>query len=352
MERATVDVYEREAATYAARRPPKHRARAARFAEGLRSDRPVLDVGCGPGGYLPDLLASGAPVVALDAARAMLDLAHDTAPMALRLRADIVALPFRPFSLGAAWARNTYLHVRRAHLPLALAHLHHSLALEAPVVFSVVDGDDEGPVPGDAIAGRFFADWRRDALADVVVGAGFDLHTIEPVGDELWVTAIRARTLPDFVGPDMRVLVCGLNPSLVAADAGYGFAGATNRFWAAALDRALVTKARDPFHALTVDRVGMTDLVKRATARASELRAEEYRAGADRVRRLVGWLRPTVVLFVGLAGWRAAVDRRAEPGWQPERFAGANAYVMPSTSGLNARVKAADLAAHLRAALP
>ena len=118
MERATVDVYEREAATYAgsasteAPRPggPVRRG-------GCRSDRPVLDVGCGPGGYLPDLLASGAPVVALDAARAMLDLAHDTAPMALRLRADIVALPFRPFSLGAAWARNTYLHVRRAHLP-------------------------------------------------------------------------------------------------------------------------------------------------------------------------------------------------------------------------------------------
>ena len=138
--------------------------RAARFAEGLRSDRPVLDVGCGPGGYLPDLLASGAPVVALDAARAMLDLAHDTAPMALRLRADMVALPFRPFSLGAAWARATPISTSVG--PPAgsrLAHLHHSLALEAPVVFSVVDGDDEGPVPGDAIAGRFFADWRRDA---------------------------------------------------------------------------------------------------------------------------------------------------------------------------------------------
>lgn len=351
MERATVDVYEQEAATYAARRPPKHRARAARFAESVLPGRPVLDVGCGPGGYLPDLLSGGAPVVALDAARAMLDLAGVAAPDAWRVRADIAALPFRRFSLGGAWARNTYLHIRRAHLPVALAHLHHSLAVGAPVVLSVVEGDDEGLIPGDSIAGRFFANWRRDALADVVVGAGFDLHSIESVGDELWVTATRARTLPDFVGPGMRVLVCGLNPSLVAADAGFGYAGATNRFWPAAIDAGLVTRARDPFHALTVDGVGATDLVKRATPRASELRAEEYRAGADRVRRLVHWLRPGVVVFVGLAGWRAAVDRVAGPGRQPEPFAGVPAYVMPSTSGLNARVSRAALATHLSSVL-
>jgi double-stranded uracil-DNA glycosylase len=347
VERATVDVYEQEAATYAARRPPKHRARAAAFVDGVPPGRPVIDVGCGPGGYLPDLLAGGAPVVALDAARAMLDLAHDAAPAALRVRADIAALPFRPLSLGAAWARNTYLHIRRAHLPLALAHLHRSLAIRAPVVLSVVEGDDEGLIAGDVIGGRFFADWRRDPLADVVVGAGFDLHGIEAVGDELWVTAARARTLPDFVGPEMRVLVCGLNPSLVAADAGFGYAGATNRFWPAAVEAGLVTRARDPFHVLTVDGVGATDLVKRATPRASEVHVEEYRAGADRVRRLAEWLRPRVVVFVGLAGWRGAIDRVAKPGWQPERFAGARAYVMPSTSGLNARVSRADLAAHL-----
>ena len=351
MDRGTVDVYEQEAATYAALRPPKHRARAAGFAEGVPPGRIVIDVGCGPGGYLPDLLAGGAPVVALDAARAMLDLARAAAPAALPVRADVAALPFRPFSLGAAWARNTYLHIRRAHLPLALAHLHRSLSVGAPVVLSVVEGDDEGPIADDDIGGRFFANWRRDGLADVVVGAGFDLHAIEGVGDELWVTATRARTLPDFVGPGMRVLVCGLNPSLVAADAGFGYAGATNRFWPAAVDAGLVTRARDPFHALTVDRIGATDLVKRATPRASELRADEYRAGADRVRRLVEWLRPGVIVFVGLAGWRAAVDRAAQAGWQPDHFAGAPAYVMPSTSGLNARASRADLAAHLGAAL-
>jgi TDG/mug DNA glycosylase family protein len=351
MERETVNIYERQADTYAALRPPKHRARAAAFAEAAPSGRPLLDVGCGPGGYLPDLLAAGRDAVALDAARAMLDLARASAPAAWSVQGDIAALPFRPGSLGAAWARNTYLHIRRADLPIALAHLHRSVAVGAPIVLSVVEGDDEGLIANDDIGGRFFANWRRDPLADVIIGAGFDLDGIESVGDEMWVTATRARTLPDFIGAEMRVLVCGLNPSLVAADAGVGFAGRTNRFWPAALEAGLVTRTHDGFHALTVDRVGMTDLVKRATPRAADLTVAEYSAGVGRVRRLVQWLRPSVVLFIGLTGWRAAVDREARAGLQPARFGEARAYVMPSTSGANAHTSRADVETHLRAAL-
>ena len=64
----------------------------------------------------------------------------------------------------------------------------------------------------------------------------------------------------------------------------------------------------------------------------------------------MGWLRPRVVVFVGLEGWRAAIDRHAQPGLQPSGFGGAPAYVMPSTSGLNAHASLADLVGHLRAA--
>jgi TDG/mug DNA glycosylase family protein len=95
----------------------------------------------------------------------------------------------------------------------------------------------------------------------------------------------------------------------------------------------------------------MTDMVKRATPNAAALSVEEYGAGAERVRRLVAWLQPGLVLFVGLAGWRAAVDRHAAAGLQPEPFAGVPAYVMPSTSGLNAHSNPAELAAHIAAAL-
>ena len=112
-----------------------------------------------------------------------------------------------------------------------------------------------------------------------------------------------------------------------------------------------MTEARDPLHALLVDGVGMTDLVKRATKGTAELSSDEYRVGAERVECLVRWLRPPLVLFVGLEGWRAALDRRAQAGVQPSTFGGAKAYVMPSTSGLNAHVQIPDLVEHIRAAL-
>jgi TDG/mug DNA glycosylase family protein len=206
-------------------------------------------------------------------------------------------------------------------LPVALARVHWSTT------------------PGDVV------EWQlpRNARVDgVITGAGF-----ERLDDR---RALRLRTLPDTVGPGMRLLVCGLNPSVVAADAGFGFAGATNRFWPAATESGLMAKQRDPLHALLVDGIGMTDLVKRATKGTADLAADEYRAGAERVLRLVGWLKPPVVLFVGLEGWRAAVDRHARSGVQPSPFGGARAYVMPSTSGLNAHARLADLVAHMHAA--
>jgi TDG/mug DNA glycosylase family protein len=94
----------------------------------------------------------------------------------------------------------------------------------------------------------------------------------------------------------------------------------------------------------------MTDLVKRATVGAAELSTAEYRAGTERVRRLVEWLQPRAVCFVGLTGWRAAVDRKAVAGIQPDGFGGRPAYVMPNPSGLNAHATPAILAEHLRAA--
>ena len=163
--------------------------------------------------------------------------------------------------------------------------------------------------------------------------------------------AVRARTLPDQVAPGLRMLICGLNPSLYAADRGIGFARPGNRFWPAALAAGIASRPRDPRWLRTVDLVGMTDLVKRATSGADELTGDEYRHGVARLERLVAWLEPAVTCFVGLAGWRAAVDRRAHAGPLPHGFAGRPAYLMPNTSGLNAHARLDDLAAHLRAAL-
>jgi TDG/mug DNA glycosylase family protein len=112
----------------------------------------------------------------------------------------------------------------------------------------------------------------------------------------------------------------------------------------------VVSRERDALHALVEHGMGMTDLCKRATVASAELSVDEYRDGAARVERLVRWLQPGAVCFVGLEGWRAAVDPRATAGEQPRQFGGRPAYVMPSTSGLNARSQLPGHIAHFQAA--
>ena len=341
-------IYEERGADWAARRRPVRRDDALAFAARVPVGAVRADLGCGAGRYTGNL---GAPVVGLDAARAMLDLLRRAAPAAWAVQGDLEALPFRRGGLGGAWANMSYLHVPRVRLPMALADLHRSLRVGAALDVQVLAGDYEGSaLPSDDVGGRFFSACPPGSLADLLTGAGFDVEHVEVEGDVVRARATRARTLADTVGPGMVLLVCGLNPSEYAADQGVGYARPGNRFWPAAHDAGLVTRERDPVDALHRHGVGMTDLVKRATPAASALTAAEYRAGAARVERLVEWLRPAAVCFVGLEGWRAALDRRAVAGVQPGRFGGRPAYLMPSTSGLNAHARRADLAAHLAAA--
>jgi len=147
----------------------------------------------------------------------------------------------------------------------------------------------------------------------------------------------------------LRQLVCGVNPSPYSADVGVGYGRPGNRFWPAALAARIAPVDRDPLAALAAG-TGMTDFSKRATRTAAEVTPDEYQAGFERVTRLVAWLAPGAICFVGLSGWRTVVDRHATAGVQPQTVAGRPVYVMPSTSGLNARSTPADLAGHLAAA--
>ncbi len=348
MDQRTIELYDERGAQWAERRRPVRRADAEAFARRVAPGMIRIDLGCGAGRYAGDL---GRPVVGMDASRAMLALCRHQVDAPL-VQGDLESLPFGRQCLHGGWANMSYLHVPRLRLPMALADLHRVLVVDAPVDIQVLAGGYEGhALPDDDIGGRFFASWEPGPLRDVVVGAGFEI--VDPVvdGDVIRVRAVRARTLADTVGPDMRLLMVGLNPSVYAADAGVGYGRPGNRFWPAAVEAGLVTVQRDPYHALRTHRVGMTDLVKRATAGARELTAQEYRSGMGRVERLVRWLRPAVVCMVGLTGWRTVVDGSARPGLQAASLGGRPVYVMPSTSGLNAHAQMADLVRHLRTAL-
>lgn len=359
LDRETLAAYDAGATAYAARGPIPAGARATelRTRAAAADLGPVLDLGCGTGNDLAEL---GPAVIGVDPSTPMLAEARAAHRSATLVRAAAGALPFRPRSLGGAWAAKSLQHVAAVDLPLALADLHRALPVGAPLAVRVMAGEGVRTTDGDSdLPGRRFTFWSPDALAEVVEGAGFvDVATVvEEMRDPrhwpwLDVTATRGRTLADTVGPGMRLLISGLNPSLHAADAGFGYAGPSNRFWPALAEAGLTPPGadRDPWRLLADGGIGMTDIVKRATPKASELTTAEYRAGVGRLDRLCSLVAPEAAVLVGLAGWRAGADRRAVAGWQARRLGPSPVYVMPSTSGLNAATSRADLVAHLRAA--
>lgn len=360
MHRPTVAVYEAEGAGYAARRGAPSETLARAFAEAVGPGGLRLDLGCGPGRHLSLI---GRPAVCADAAGAMVRASSQIAPDVPGVQADLADLPFGRHVFDGIWASKAHQHLHAADLPLALADAHRVLRVGGRFDLTMFAGAPDSPcaeevstvASGDDLPGRLFTWWDPDHLRAVVEAAGFEVIALELHGHQvrsvrIEITAVARRALPDHVGPDLRLLCCGLNPSLHAADAGVGYVTGSNRFWRAMASAGLATRDRDPRHLARVDRIGMTDLVKRPTARADKLSATEYREGVVRLEALCRWLRPGALAVVGLAGWRAAVDRRAAVGWQPDRLGGVPVYVLPSTSGLNARVSLDDLAHHLRTA--
>jgi len=171
--------------------------------------------------------------------------------------------------------------------------------------------------------------------------------------------AARNRSVPDLVGPGVRLLFVGVNPGLWTAAAQAHFAHPGNRFWPALLRAGLVdhpiraADGLDPDDArYLVERgIGITNLVNRATARANELTAEELRQGAEELTGKVRQWKPPVVVVLGLGAYRSGFGRsKARRGRQPETIDGAALYVFGNPSGLNAHETVATLAEGFAAA--
>lgn len=156
------------------------------------------------------------------------------------------------------------------------------------------------------------------------------------------------RTIPDLLPDELRLLFVGINPGLVSAATGLHFARRGNRFYPA-LQRAGLIDTDEPTDAAVQLRgrgVGITNLVSRASARADELDPSELLAGRQRLEEFVGEQRPRVVAIAGITSYRTAFVRRtAKPGRQRETLAGAELWVVPNPSGLNAHETVDSLAA-------
>ena len=91
--------------------------------------------------------------------------------------------------------------------------------------------------------------------------------------------------MPDVIGPRLAVLFVGINPSLYSGAVGHHFARPGNRFWPVLHASGFTAELLSPYdeRELLTRRIGITNLVNRATASADELTADELRRGGTRI---------------------------------------------------------------------
>jgi TDG/mug DNA glycosylase family protein len=143
------------------------------------------------------------------------------------------------------------------------------------------------------------------------------------------------------------VLFCGINPGLMTAATGHHFARPGNRFWPVLHLSGFTPRLMRPSEQqeLLSYGLGITNVVARATARADELSAEEYREGGRLLAsRMTGW-KPRWLAVLGVTAYRAAFDdRKAQVGPQERTFDDTRVWVLPNPSGLNAHWTAQTMA--------
>src|SRR4029079_5391465 len=145
--------------------------------------------------------------------------------------------------------------------------------------------------------------------------------------------AARDKRLSDLIAKDLIVLFAGLNPGLYTAAIGRHFGRPGNRFWPALHGGGFTPRLFSPFEEslLLGLKLGITNVVARATARADELTDDELRAGGRRLKAKVKRWRPTVVAFVGVGHYRIVTGNKdARVGLQEARFGGSHAWVLPN----------------------
>lgn len=137
----------------------------------------------------------------------------------------------------------------------------------------------------------------------------------------------------------------GINPGLWTAATQTHFCHPSNRFYPALRHAGLIDWAVDTDRGITDEQrrdlvetgIGITNLVRRATVRASELGRDELREGRGRLVGLVSELGPNVVAVAGVTAYRVAFgDPRAGVGRRDKDLEGAQLWVVPNPSGLNA----------------
>lgn len=156
------------------------------------------------------------------------------------------------------------------------------------------------------------------------------------------------QTVPDIIGPHLKVLFCGINASIYSAAVGHHFARPGNRLWKTLHGAGFTDRVLSPAEDQTLldYGYGMTNIVARATARADELHTGELQQGYAELVAKITQYRPQWLAVLGITAYRTAfAQRQAQIGRQSTQIGDTQIWVLPNPSGLNAHYQLNDLAA-------
>ena len=173
------------------------------------------------------------------------------------------------------------------------------------------------------------------------------------------LAALHGTEVDDLIDDRVRILFVGINPGLWTAAVNAHFARRGNRFWPALHAAGITPRLLDVSDGMSEqDRelvlglgIGITNIVPTASARADELSLDELHAGAVALEAKVRRWEPRVVAVLGLTAYRKAFAKpRAAQGRQDGRYGGAELWILPNPSGLNAHDTIDSLATSYRRA--
>lgn len=165
---------------------------------------------------------------------------------------------------------------------------------------------------------------------------------IPPIGE---LTAAKTKTVPDILTYGLKILFVGINPGLFTAWSGHHFARPGNRFWKALYLSGFTDQLYTPEAESEIlkYRLGITNLVTRATKSATDLTAAEYVTGGQILTEKVKLYKPLCVCFLGMDAYRKAYGyKHVRIGLQRNKIMSSYVWLLPSPSGLNANYKPDD----------
>ena len=154
----------------------------------------------------------------------------------------------------------------------------------------------------------------------------------------------QVETLEDLLAPGLRAACVGINPSKVSVEAGHYYQGRLGQAFFRRLARVgLLPGAVDGYEddALFERRVGFTDIIKRPSARAAELRTAEYEHGREALLEKLERYSPGVVIFTYKKSAEILLGKFRGHGPQHSPIDAVQFFVMPGPYEKQERVAAA-----------